>query len=143
MTQQHPLVLCAYSNTLNLMLLFPSPSSLLLSPQLGSLPPSLSLPSQRSLKKLEPTFLDGRRRGLEQYLQTVASEQFLTRSPQALPQVVMFLSDSAYKQSSNELNRQVEILSLTHSLTHTLTHSLTHSFTHSHSLSLSQQQKLS
>jgi hypothetical protein len=79
-------------------------------PQLGSLPPSLSLPSRRAIKKLDTTFLDSRRRGLETYLQTLVSETFLSRYPHVLPLVSLFISDETYRRSSNEINRQVDRL---------------------------------
>ncbi|CAI8057495.1 Sorting nexin-13 [Geodia barretti] len=77
---------------------------------LGSLPPSLSLPSRRAIKKLDRAFLDSRRRGLESYLQTLVSETFLSRYPHALPLVSLFISDETYRRSSNEINRQVDRL---------------------------------
>lgn len=76
----------------------------------GFLPSSLSLPSHRALKKLDPSFLDARRRGLEYYLQTLVSDPVLSRYPQALPLISLFISEEVYRRSSNELNRQVDRL---------------------------------
>lgn len=77
---------------------------------LGSLPALLFLPSRRALKKLDPTFLESRRRSLETYLQTLVSESFLSRHPQALPIMSLFISDEPYQCTSNEMNRQMDRL---------------------------------
>ena len=76
----------------------------------SQLPAGLSLPAHRALKKLDPVFLESRRSGLEHYLQTLVSEQVLSRCPQALPSISLFLSNEAYQRSHNELDRQVQSL---------------------------------
>ncbi len=79
--------------------------------QVGSLPGDLSLPSQRSLNRLDPQFIDSRRAGLQHYLDIATSEEFFTAHPPAVAQLILFLTGDVYKHSSGEISRIVRLFS--------------------------------
>ena len=67
-----------------------------------------SLPSQtKPFNKLDPTFLELKKQGMQSYLRTISSQEFLNAHPHLFHQIILFLTESAYTRQTTEIARTV------------------------------------
>ena len=67
-----------------------------------------TLPSQtKAFNRLDPAFLEHKKQGMQLYLQSISSQEFLNSHPNLFEHIILFLTESSYIRHSTEIARTV------------------------------------